>query len=102
MPLASKEHRHCKNVVRRGKEHREGWGRKKGRGEAYRLTAGLFLCGFYFSRDGGAAEGASLGESLIYKRLIYREKEKKQVWWRGEVMEMEEGGRYQCRHWESV
>ena len=48
MPLASKEHCDYKNVVRRGKENREGWGRKEGRGEAYRLTAGLFLCGFSF------------------------------------------------------
>ena len=26
---------------------------------------------------------------------------KEKGWWRGEVMEMEEGGGYQCRHWES-
>ena len=74
MPLASKEHCNYKNVVRRGKEDREGWGRKEGRGEAYRLTAGLFLCGFSFFGDGGAAEGAFLGKSLIYERLIYKRK----------------------------
>ena len=74
MPLASKEHRHYKNVVRRSKEDREGWGRKEGRGEAYRLTAGSFFVAFLFFGDGGGAEGAFLGKSLIYERLIYNRK----------------------------
>ena len=49
-------------------------GRKEGRCEAYHLIAGLFLCGFSFVGDGIAAEGALLGKSLTYERLIYKRK----------------------------